>query len=175
LDDAIEISKTTYQWGLLGLGLRNREASKEMFRFAAKRGWLRCYILYCKDASAAFMVGYQYENCFFYIDVGYDPKWAKFSVGSVLQLEVMEDLYRRDNTPALFDFSTGYGPHKSRFGKEWREEVNMLLLPNTPGNRMFAVAFRGVDGMLDVTSRLLDNFGLKQSVKKAIRAVKKGK
>ena len=175
VDDATGISKKTYQWQLLGLGLRNKENLKDSFRFMAERGWLRCYILYCKNAPVAFMVGYQYANRFFYIDVGYDPDWAKFSVGSVLQLEVMEDLYRRDNAPALFDFSTGYGPHKSRFGKESREEVNMLLLPTTLSNRMFAVAFRGVDSMLDVTSRFLDNFGLKQSVKKAIRAVKMGK
>jgi hypothetical protein len=72
LDDAIGISKTTYQWQLLGLGLRNRENLKDSFRFAAKRGWLRCYILYCKNVPTAFMVGYHYENCFFYIDVGYD-------------------------------------------------------------------------------------------------------
>jgi CelD/BcsL family acetyltransferase involved in cellulose biosynthesis len=84
----------------------------------------------------------------------------------------MEDLYRRDNTPTLFDFSTGYGPHKSRFGKEFREEVNMLLLPNTLGNRMLAVAFRGVDDILDATSRSLDKIGLKPSVKKAMRTVR---
>ena len=147
----------------------------ESYRFAAERNWLRCYILYCKNVPVAFMVGYQYEDCFFYIDVGYDPEWAKYSVGSVLQLEVMEDLYRRDNTPTLFDFSTGHGPHKSRFGKESHEEVNMLLLPNTLGNRMLAIAFRGVDDTLDLTSRILDNFGLKQSLKKAIRGVKMGK
>src|SRR3954452_13478221 len=41
---------------------------------------------------------------FYYIDVGYDPKWAKFSIGSVLQWEVMEDLYRKGNTPTIFDF-----------------------------------------------------------------------
>ena len=121
------------------------------------------------------MIGYQYENCFFYIDVGYNPVWAKFSVGSVLQWEVMEDLYRRDDTPALFDFSTGYGTHKSRFGKESREEVNMLLLPTTLSNRALAATWRSVDGVLDLTSRTLDNFGLKQSVKKAIRGIKVGK
>jgi hypothetical protein len=175
LNDAIEISKTTYQWQLLGLGLRNREALKDLFQFAAERGWLRCYILYCNRTPTAFMIGYQYENCFFYIDVGYNPVWAKFSVGSVLQWEVMEDLYRRDDTPALFDFSTGYGTHKSRFGKESREEVNMLLLPTTLSNRALAATWRSVDGVLDLTSRTLDNFGLKQSLKKAIRGIKVGK
>jgi CelD/BcsL family acetyltransferase involved in cellulose biosynthesis len=175
LDNAIEISKKTYQWRLLGLGLRNREDSEDLFRFAAERGWLRCYILCCKNTPLAFMVGYLYENCFFYIDAGYDPDWAKYSVGSVLQLEVMEDLYRHDNTPTLFDFSTGYGPHKGRFGKKSREEVNMLLLPNTPGNQMLAAAYQSVDGLLDFTSRTLDNFRLKQSVIKIIRGVKTGK
>ena len=120
------------------------------------------------------MIGYQYENCFFYIDVGYNPVWAKFSVGSVLQWEVMEDLYRRDDTPALFDFSTGYGPIKAVSERYWREEVNMLLLPTTLSNRVLAATWRSVDGVLDLTSRTLDNFGLKQSLKKAIRGIKMG-
>jgi len=174
LGDAIEISRKTYQWQLLGLGLRNRESLKNLYQFMARRGWLRCYILYCKDVPVAFMVGYHYEDCFFYIDVGYDPQWAQYSVGSVLHLEVMDDLYRRGNTPVLFDFSTGYGPHKSRFGKESREEVTMLLLPNTPGNRVLALAFQSVDGMLDMASRSLDKYGLKKSVKIAIHRVKSG-
>ena len=172
LDDAIEISKKTYQWRLLGLGLRNREKSRATFRFAAERGWLRCYILYCKGAPVAFMVGYQYANRFFYIDVGYDPEWANFSVGSVLQWEVIEDLYKRGNTPTIFDFSTGYGRHKSRFGKDAREEVNILLLPATPGNRMLAAAWRGVNTVSDTAVLALDGLGVKQSLKKAIRGVK---
>ena len=174
LDDAIEISKKTYQWRLLGLGLRDREGAKARFCFAAERGWLRCYILYCNGAPVAFMVGYHYANGFYYIDVGYDPEWAKFSVGSVLQWEVMEDLYRRGNTPTLFDFSTGYGPHKSRFGKEAREEINILLLPATPANRMLAAAWRGVNTVSDTAVRALDRLGVKQSLKKAIRGLKIG-
>src|SRR4051794_17571693 len=171
LDGAVEISKKTYQWRLLGLGLRNRERSADIFRFAAERGWLRCYILYCKSLPVAFMVGYQYADRFFYIDVGYNPEWAKFSVGSVLQWEVMEDLYRRGPTPALFDFSTGYGPHKSRFGKETREEVNVLLLPKTPGNRMLVAAWRSMNIISDSVVNALDDLGLKRSLKKAIRGI----
>ena len=118
------------------------------------------------------MVGYQYANRFFYIDVGYDPEWANFSVGSVLQWEVIEDLYKRGNTPTVFDFSTGYGRHKSRFGKDAREEVNILLLPATPGNRMLAAAWRGVNTVSDTAVLALDGLGVKQSLKKAIRGVK---
>ena len=106
------------------------------------------------------------------IDVGYDPEWAKFSVGSVLQREVIEDLYRRDNTPSVFDFSTGDGSHKSRFGKEAREEVNILLLPATLGNRMLVAAWRGVNTVSDTAVRSLDRLGVKQSLKKAIRRFK---
>ena len=47
-------------------GLRDREKLKTTFRFAAERGWMRCYILYCKGMPVAFMVGYQYANSFFH-------------------------------------------------------------------------------------------------------------
>ena len=50
----------------------------------------------------------------------------------------------------------------------------MLLLPNTPGNRVLALAFQSVEGMLDMASRSLDKYGLKKSVKLAIQRVKSG-
>ena len=58
LDDAIEISKTTLSVAIAWTGLRNREDLKDLYRFAAEHGWLRCYILYCKNTPMAFMVGY---------------------------------------------------------------------------------------------------------------------
>lgn len=169
LDDAIAVSKKTYQWTLLGLGLRNREALSKRLRYAAENGWLRSYLLYCRDAPVAFMLGYQFHGCFYYIDVGYDPDWADWSVGSVLQMEVLEDLYAKPNRPARFDFSTGYGPHKARFANAFQEETNLLLLPNTPSNRALVAAFRATDGVSNLAASTLQRLGLKQRLKRAIR------
>jgi len=172
LDDAVKISMKTYQWRLLGRGVRDREKSAATLHFAAERGWMRCYILYCKGTPVAFMLGYQYANTFLAVEMGYDPEWAKFSVGSVLQWKIIEDLYKRDDTPSIFDFSTGEGSHKSRFGKEAREEVNIVLLTATPGNRMLVAAWRGVTAVSDTAVQALDRLGVKQSLKKAIRRFK---
>ena len=63
---------------------------------------------------------------------------AQYSVGSVLHLEVMDDLYRRGNAPVLFDFSTGYGPHKSRFGKEIHTKEVKPIAPTTKHHQVIA-------------------------------------
>jgi hypothetical protein len=174
VDDAIRISRKTYQWRLLGLGLRNREPLANALKLAAERGWLRCYLLYCKGSPVAFLVGYQHASRFYYIDVGYDPDWARYSVGSVLQWEVIEDLYRRDDTPAIFDFSTGYGRHKSRFGKEARQEANLLLLPISLSNRMIAASWRATEAFSDAAGGAFDRLGVKGPLRKALRQLRIG-
>ena len=169
LDHAIAISKKTYQWRLLGLGLRNRKAFDRRLRFAAQKTWLRSYILFCSGRPVAFMLGYQHRRCFYYTDVGFDPDYAQWSVGSVLQLEVIEDLYARDNRPELFDFSTGYGDHKARFGNRQQEEVNLLLLPRTLRHAILAGAYKRLDGLANFAVSTADRIGVKQTLKKTIR------
>ena len=171
LDNAVEISRKTYQWRLLKLGLRDRLALVRNLTLAAERGWLRCYILYCRSAPVAFMIGYQCHGCYSYIDVGYDPDWASWSVGSVLQYEVLADLYRRPDTPRLFDFSTGYGDHKARFGNFSRKEVNVLLLPNTVRNRVIVGAYRFTMAVSKLMVTSLDRYGLKMPLKRFMRRI----
>ena len=169
LDDAIAISKKTYQWRLLGLGLRNRQALGRRLLFAAKKGWLCSYILYCADNPVAFMLGYIYRDCYYYIDVGFDPDWQKFSVGSVLQLNVIEELYSWEQPPKLFDFAIGYGEHKARFGNHEMEELNILLLPKSTSNQILLATYKTVDLLTETAVSVLDKLGLKQKIKKLIR------
>ena len=44
----------------------------------------------------------------------------------------MKDLVEDPERPEIFDFSTGDGDHKGRFGNFSRSEVNLLLLPEMP-------------------------------------------
>jgi CelD/BcsL family acetyltransferase involved in cellulose biosynthesis len=115
------------------------------------------------------MLGYQYLDCYYYIDVGYDPAYANFSVGSVLQLMVLKDLYTRGTLPAIFDFSTGYGAHKARFGNFAQRQVNLLLLPKTLDNHSLALAFRWTERASAALVSALDKLGLKKRLKKWIR------
>lgn len=169
LTDAITVSKKTYQWNLLGLGLRNKADFTETLGHWARHADLCSFILYCDGTPTAFMLGYIYRSCYYYIDVGYDPDWAKYSVGSVLQLLVLERLYKMDTPPRSFDFSTGYGEHKGRFGNYQQEEVNILVLPSSVKNRLFLFLYRLIEGTSNVLVALLEKMGIKKKLKKFIR------
>ena len=54
--DAMRVAVTTWQY-YLGLGLTDTAQTREAFRFFAKQGWLRIYVLYIKETPCAFLVG----------------------------------------------------------------------------------------------------------------------
>jgi Acetyltransferase (GNAT) domain len=168
---AQEISRKTYQWKLLGLGLQDAAALTARLSFAADLGWLRCYLLYCGDQAAAFMVGYLYCGVYYYIDVGYDPDWAKWSVGSVLQMEVVKDLLSGQDRPDRFDFSTGFATHKARFGNVSRMEANILLLKRGLLNRGVDRAYRMTTILERWAAFALESLGIKTRIKKWLRRV----
>ena len=101
------MSRKTYQATLLALGIRDDPATSSRLSHSAEQGWLRSYILYCENVPCAFMLGFQYGGCYYYDDVGYDPAYAKWSVGSVLQLKVIEDILDSPHPLKHFDFRPG--------------------------------------------------------------------
>ncbi|MGH7039660.1 MAG: GNAT family N-acetyltransferase [Stellaceae bacterium] len=165
------ISRKTYQWNLLGLGLRDGAALAARLRLAADHGWMCCYLLYCSGQPVAFILGYLYRGVYHYTDVGYDPDWAKWSVGSVLQMDVMKDLLTEPERPDRFDFSTGFGTHKARFGNFSRREVNFLLLPDTLSNKWLARLYRLTLGIDKRAVAAADALGVKTRIKKWLRRV----
>jgi hypothetical protein len=167
--DAQKISQTTYQWRLLGLGLRDVAELRDRLAFAARLSWLRSYILYCGDEPVAFMLGYLYRQSYHYMDVGYNPAWAKWGVGSILQMEVMKDLIEDPERPKIFDFSTGYGDHKGRFGNSSRSEVNLLILRKCPRNTILLAAYTAISAVDKHASRWLEALGLKAAIKRWVR------
>ncbi len=167
--DAQNISQTTYQWRLLGLGLRDTAELRNTLTFAARHGWLRSYILYCGGEPVAFMLGYLYRQTYHYMDVGYNPTWAKWGVGSILQMEVMKDLIEDPERPEIFDFSTGYGDHKGRFGNSSRSEVNLLILRKCPRNAILVAAYAATSAVDKHASRWLEALGLKAAIKRWVR------
>jgi hypothetical protein len=174
LKDTAAVSSKTYQTNLLGLGIHEDNETLAQLTFAAERGWFRSYILYCNDKPTAFMLGHQYGGCYYYDDVGYDPDFAKWSVGTVLQLKVIEELYSAQNRPRFFDFSTGYGSHKGRFGNLSRREVNLLVLPKTAKNIALRATYLASVSASTGAVRLLTRIGAKDRLKKMIRRWKSG-
>jgi hypothetical protein len=73
---------------------------------AAKRGWLRIFILYLEEKPAAFWMGTIYDHCLQADQVGYDPVWGEFSPGIFLFLTILEDLPMRTSRPLILAGAT---------------------------------------------------------------------
>jgi hypothetical protein len=167
LDQAVKISRRTYQWTLLGEGLRGGENVRRHLGFLAKNGWLRSYLLVGKGEPCAFLVGFQYGPCYYLYDMGYDPGWRDYSVGTVLQMGIIEDLFSY-NRPAVYDLGE-YGTHKQEFATDHYSQGKIFLF--RPG--IYTALARAGHCICRETSEsasaLLEHFGLKMKLKKIIR------
>ncbi|MGH9467216.1 MAG: GNAT family N-acetyltransferase [Terriglobales bacterium] len=122
------LSRRSYQHRLLRAGLRSPERLRPRLEVAARQGWLRSYVLWCNNTACSFLLGYQYRGRYEYASIGYDPEWAKWSVGTVLQWLVLQDMFAHD-CPEVFDFGSR-GPQKQYFGnRQFEEGVLYLFRP----------------------------------------------
>ncbi|MBN1671840.1 MAG: GNAT family N-acetyltransferase [Kiritimatiellae bacterium] len=112
-------------------GKRDGAADVRRLQRVAGHGWLRSYVLLCADRPVAFAVGYQYAGTFTLEEIGYDPDWARFSPGSVLNFLIVEDLFQSDNRPVLLDFGFGENVYKHVLGNECYEAGQAYVVPRT--------------------------------------------
>jgi hypothetical protein len=89
--DAMVVSIATWQY-CFGWNLLNTPQAHEGFKFCARQGWLRVFVLYVEDLPCAFLIGQLYNNTFYCQHVGYDRNFARFSVGSLLTAWAFENM-----------------------------------------------------------------------------------
>lgn len=169
LSDVETVSRRTYQWNLLGSGIKNTAETCEVLQAVAARGWFRGYVLRCQGAPAAFMIGYVYRDVYLSESIGYDPDWAEWSVGNVLHLHVMRDLGSLDGKVAWFDFLYGDNSNKERLSTDAHWEQNTYLIPRTLRWRLIVATLRAFDCTTDALSRLLERYQVKQKIRRALR------
>ena len=132
LDDAMraasEISHSTYQHGL-GCGFADNPRTHVLLTTAARRSWLRMSVLSINGEPAAFQVGLHYGKKYILEQIGFDPKWGRLEVGTVLFLRVLEDICA-DPDIEFVDFSFGDADYKRSYGdKRWQEASGYIFAP----------------------------------------------
>jgi len=167
LDQAVELSRKTYQWALHQRGLSATELLRSRLRFAAERGWMRCYLLSCGGTPAAFLLGFQHRGRFLFHEIGFDPELAKHSVGTVMQLLAIEDLFNY-NTPEILDFGE-YGRYKEAFSTESFLQGKILLFKKTAYARFLRGGHRGCTVVNRSLSSALDRLNLKTKLRQRLR------
>jgi len=173
VDEAIKISKKSFQYSLLNKGIRDTDKFKKELKFIANRGWLRSYLLKCGGVGCSFIIGYQDPKNFYHVDIAYDSDWKKFGVGSILNFLAIEDLFKY-NTPHIFDFND-YAEYKGFFSNTSYTEAEIYLFPKR-AYTLFVQSLYHTFSILDKSIRnILEHLHLKRKIKRMIRSLSMSK
>lgn len=144
--EAIPLSHRTYQGRLLDAGLPESEADRTYARTLAADDRLRAYLLRIEGRAVAYLYLPVHGQTLVYAFLGYDPDYAQYSPGTVLQLEALARLFAEARY-GYFDFTEGEGAHKAMFGTDSVEACSFYLLRPRLSNRLLL-------GGLDTFNRL---------------------
>jgi hypothetical protein len=164
VDAVAEVSKKTYQFRALGLGIRDPDHLKKLLIWAARKRWLRSYLLKCNGEPCAFQIAYQYNRTFSGVEIGYDPAWIKLGVGNIQQLLALEDLFK-ENTPDICDFGT-YADYKEMFANAAYMDAQVWLFRRRPIPLLKLNTFRFFRETSKAAGNFLDGLNLKSKVKR---------
>jgi CelD/BcsL family acetyltransferase involved in cellulose biosynthesis len=157
-DIAIPLSQKSYQHRLLDAGLPESEAARREMVALAAADRVRAFLLFCEGRPVAYLYLPVVGDILIYAYLGYDPKDAELSPGTVLQLEATRILAEEGHYTRL-DFTEGEGQHKRQFGTGGIACVDVLLFKSTLANRLLIASLKGFDGAVAQAKRLSTSQG----------------
>ncbi|TQV74586.1 GNAT family N-acetyltransferase [Aliikangiella marina] len=172
LNTAKAVSQHSYQEKLFGRVLSTKDAFSEWVKEQAQLGFFRGYILYAEDQPIAYNLCPIYgDGILFYDWTGYDPKYSKYSPGTVLQYKIIENAFN-DEEINYYDLCTGEGRHKAFFMTGYKDCFDVYYFPFSIKN-FFIVSSRFViERVGKAVSFVLKKLGLIDKIKKIIRRSK---
>ncbi len=169
VSDAVDVSRKTYQYRLLGAGLRAAEALESCYGETAALGWFRSYVLYADGKPVAFQVGHVYRKTFHAQEIGYDPDWASSHVGIFLHTEIVADLAASGGAVAAFDFGNGDNLHKQRLSTTSRLEGYFYLIPDDARGTLIARSMQAGNNVSSAIGGVLERLGVRKQTKAVLR------
>ncbi len=167
--ESMELSRKTYQYQLLGSGLRERAALERCYLAASGLGWFRSYLLYANEKPVAFQVGYVYRGRFHAAEIGYDPAWARQHVGIFLHTEIVIDLAASNGAINGFDFGNDDSLHKERLSTCSRLEGYFYLIPAHIRGGLMARSMRVTNRVSAALGAVLGRFGVRTKIRDLLR------
>lgn len=158
----------TYQERLMGAGLPDTpDFTQRMFSMAGA-GRVRAWLLYVGGEPAAYLYCPIRDGTAIYEFVGHDPKFNDLSVGAVLQVEALRDLFGEPSVER-FDFTEGDGQHKRQFATGGVECCDVLLLRPSVANRLAIAALAAFDRIMALAKNAVEKLGLQEMAKRVRR------
>jgi CelD/BcsL family acetyltransferase involved in cellulose biosynthesis len=110
----------------------------EVSRVALERGWLRLFVLWLNGRPAAALHGYRYGRTFYFYQTGFDPDFAKHSVGVVtVGLSIKSAIEEGTDE---YDLLHGDEPYKFQWARQARELTRLEAFPPSARGRFCQLA-----------------------------------
>jgi len=161
--DVQAVARQSYQWAL-GVGFRDTEEQRGRLEIAARKGWLRAWVLYLGDRPAAFWLCTLHGDSLCLDYTGFDPAFRKYEVGTVALFQIFDEMCKAGVKHV--DLGGGSYVYKQKFGNHQFDEASILT---------FAPTFRGVTlnlfrllilGPVELVRWVAGCFGLEPALKK---------
>lgn len=153
------ISRLTYQERLLNCGIPDGGDFLERLESRAIQGSVLGWILFLDDQPVSYLHAPAEDGVLIYDHLGYDPQYASLSPGTVLQAQVMKQLFD-EKSFHLFDFTEGEGRHKDFFSTGHVECVDLLLLRRSASNLVAGRLLGAFDRLVERARNMAHGLGL---------------
>lgn len=167
--EAEALSRLTYQARHLDAGLPEGPAAIAEAEELAEADLLRAYLMRIDGKAIAYLYLPVRGETVIYAYLGYDPAWANWSPGTVLQMAALERLFAEERF-RYFDFTEGEGAHKALFGTRWVEACSFYLLKPGLTNQALAASLAVLDKSVAATKRVLTRSALAPRLRRMLRA-----
>ena len=101
----------------------------------AENGWLALYFLTVNDEPIAAHYCFEYEEKIYFALSGFDPSYARYSIGNLLTLKIIEKCIEKGLKE--FDFMKGDEPYKSKWTKIYRINLKIKFVSKRLTSRLY--------------------------------------
>jgi hypothetical protein len=167
---ALQVSRATFQTRFLGQGLPKEKTFHRQAELSAHENAVRGYLLMAGSRPVSYVFGsVRKRRVFIYDYIGYDPYFAKFSPGTVLQYYILRRFFQ-EGTFEICDFSIGEGEHKRIFATHHVHCGDIYFLEKNALHHSMLMADYTLQRLSKTAVSFLTKLGVKSKLKKQIRS-----
>jgi CelD/BcsL family acetyltransferase involved in cellulose biosynthesis len=149
---AIAVSRLSYQ-SRMGWGFPETDDFARELEDEAQNGRARGYLLMHREEPVAFGLCRAEDDILSYIIMGYDPKFAKFSPGTIVLLSIIQELFT-ERRFRLFDLGGHGTDFKAFHGTGSVDYARVIWFPRTVKNLILVGAHYSVRLAWHVVARI---------------------
>jgi hypothetical protein len=165
---AVEVARKTYQQRLFDSGLPDSDAFRSEMADLAGRDLTRGFLLFHNEKAIAYLYTPAPDGFLIYDYLGYDPEYATWSPGLVLQWLALEAICAEQRFP-LYYWGFGYSQTKEIFSTGKILAADLYFFKPTVVNVVAVWLHYTIDRLSETMGGLLDRLKLKQAIKQWLK------